>query len=890
MNYSSLIFTGPIARKLSLAFILLGFIATLIITAIDSYWDYQTELQQINLQLESIQKTHASSIAANVWSVAPKQIKIQLQGLHNVAEFSYIEITTPYDDFWSEGKKLTAEMLVKNIPLEYSEMGSDWVVGNMLVQVNLQEVFNKARARAMNTFLYFAVWIFVIAGCQFLIVRYFVTRHLNHLASYTSSMKFLEEEKDLILDRNIPTNNSPDELDAVVHSLNSLRKLVINYNDKVKRDEHRFRGLFENTDISIWDEDLSQVYLALQKLRSKGIIDIKSYLTENKNVAYELAEKIKVIQVNESTLIFFQAKSKEYLLKNISKTLGDNAISVFIEQVCCIWNKKKVFRAEANFIGLEGKKFTAIVSYLIPEHEEGFKSISVSMFDITKRKENEQKLLTQSKIITNMTEGAYLIRCSDSTIVYTNPTFESMFGYEKNEMLGKHVSIVNAPGEKKPEDVASDITRKLKQDKKWSGDVNNIRKDGSTFWCFANVSTFVHPEFGDVWLAVHADITERRKIEEVLRRSQKMDAVGKLTGGIAHDYNNMLSIVTGYSELLEQYLKEQPKLFEYAEQIHHAAERGAHMTKKLLSFSKADIGDRVPVNINLLLQEQQEMIRKTLTPRINLIFDFTDNIWLIDVSTNDLEDAIVNLSINAMHAIQGHGKLSFNTCNKNIDYEKAALLNLSPGDYVALTVEDNGCGMDQATIDRVFEPFYSTKGELGTGLGLSQVYGFVERSHGVITIDSTIGQGTMFVFYFPRLINQNKDEIPFTETISRKYQGKETILIVDDEIELLNLNCEILEQKGYVVNAATSGQQALNILKNTSVDLVISDVIMPNMDGFELAAQIKDKYPTVKIQLASGYNDNVDAESIDKELLANLITKPFTIDKLLTRVRSLLDN
>ncbi len=890
MNYLSLIFAGSIARKLSMALILLGFAATLVISTIEIYWDYKAELKHINSRLESIQETHAPSIASNVWNVSHKQIQTQLQGLHSISEFSYIEITTPHDDFWSEGEKLATNVLVKSIPLKYADLGENLLVGTMVIQVNVDEVFNKITAKAIQTFFYFAVWIFILAGCQFLIFRYLVTRHLNHIANYTSSMKFIDEEKDLILERNISTNSSSDELDSVVYSINSLRNLVTNYTDEIKKNEQRFRGLFENTDVAIWNEDLSQVYLALRELKSKGIIDLKSYLTENENIAFELAEEVNVIQVNEATLNFFQAKSQEDLLDNISKTFGDDAITVFIEQLCCIWDKKKTFRAEANFLGLKGKKFTAIVSYQIPENDEGFKSVSVSMFDISKRKEDEQKLLTQSKIITNMTEGAYLIRCSDSLIVYANPTFESMFGYEKNEMLGKHVSIVNAPSEFSPEDLASNIITKLKQDNKWSGDVKNIRKDGSTFWCFANVSSFIHPEFGEVWLAVHADITERIKMEEILRRTQKMDAVGKLTGGIAHDYNNMLSIVAGYSELLERHLKEQPKLLEYAEQINHAAERGAHMTKKLLAFSKADIGDYEPANINVILQEQQEMIQKTLTPRINLEFNFSDNIWPINVSINDFEDAIINLSINAMHAIHGHGELTFRTCNENIDNKKAKSLNLAAGDYVVLTIEDNGCGMDKATTDRVFEPFFSTKGELGTGLGLSQVYGFVERSIGCITLESIIDKGTKFIFYFPRLLTQNNEKTSSTEGKKTSYQGTEIILIVDDEVQLLNLNCEILKLQGYIVKAASSGEQALNILKDTSVDLVISDILMPGMNGFELAARIKTATPSVKIQLVSGYNDTVQVENIDKQLLSTILAKPITVDVLLNRVRSLLDN
>lgn len=385
------------------------------------------------------------------------------------------------------------------------------------------------------------------------------------------------------------------------------------------------------------------------------------------------------------------------------------------------------------------------------------------------------------------------------------------------------------------------------------------------------------------------DITERIRQEEQLRRSQKMDALGKLTGGIAHDYNNMLAVITGYSELLEDELSEQPILANYAHEILHAGQRGAKLTKKLLAFSRKKSAVSESLDINTLLQDERHMLEKTLTARIELVFDLYDDLWSVWVDNGDLEDAIINISINAMHAIDGSGRLTIRTHNEKIGELDAQALDLVAGDYVTLSIADTGCGMDEATQEKIFDPFYSTKGDKGTGLGLSQVYGFVERSNGAIRVHSEPGHGSQFTLYFPRLQKSSSDDNEEQNNKAVDLSGKETILIVDDEAALLNLSCEILKQKGYKVICAENAPQALKILENESIDLLLSDLIMPEMDGYQLAAIVQEKYPEVKIQLASGFANDLNVDMIDDDLHQNLIYKPYQSQTLLRRIRELLD-
>lgn len=290
------------------------------------------------------------------------------------------------------------------------------------------------------------------------------------------------------------------------------------------------------------------------------------------------------------------------------------------------------------------------------------------------------------------------------------------------------------------------------------------------------------------FVAFVRDISEQIALEESLRRTEKMDALGKLTGGIAHDYNNMLGVIMGYSGLLECELNNQPKLAKYAHEIYHAGERGAFLTNKLLSLSrKKEIkSEAESMNLNSLLMSQQQMLERTLTVRIKLVFDLQDDLWPVLLENSDIEDTILNMCINAMHAIEGHGRLTVHTRNYTTNYVEAKELGLTAGDYVLLCINDTGLGMNAQTREKIFEPFFSTKGEKGTGLGLSQVYDFTQRSGGCIKVDSKPNKGTRFTLYFPRYFENEVKEQVIEEFIIEDFKGTETILLVDDEPNYLN--------------------------------------------------------------------------------------------------------
>ena len=281
------------------------------------------------------------------------------------------------------------------------------------------------------------------------------------------------------------------------------------------------------------------------------------------------------------------------------------------------------------------------------------------------------------------------------------------------------------------------------------------------------------------------------------------------------------------------------------------------------------------------------MLEKTLTARINLEFKLADSIWPVYLDKGDLEDAILNMCINAMHAMPDGGDLTIRTFNCTLLDDEAVVINLPAGDYVQLSISDNGCGINEDVLNQIFDPFFTTKGELGTGLGLTQVYGFIKRAKGAVTIDSSLNQGTYISIYFPR----HHSEVEKSQIISdevTEQMGTENILVVDDEAAICELSKNLLTSKGYNVLVAESGQAALKILEANDIDLMISDVIMPNMDGYKLAAKVRKKYPQIKIQLVSGFDDDRKRTDEDEILYQYLLHKPYTASNLYDAVRKCL--
>jgi signal transduction histidine kinase len=386
---------------------------------------------------------------------------------------------------------------------------------------------------------------------------------------------------------------------------------------------------------------------------------------------------------------------------------------------------------------------------------------------------------------------------------------------------------------------------------------------------------------------------EKAALQEQLLQSQKMEAIGQLAGGIAHDFNNLLTVIQGYSEIALISLKQTDPLRDTILRINQAAIKAGNLTQQLLAFSRRQVLEMKVVDLNETIRELNNMLRRVIGEDIELITALEKNLWHTKVDPRQIDQVIINLAVNAKDAMPNGGKLTIETTNVHVDrsyaYDHAGIL---PGLYVMLSVSDTGTGISPEIKDRIFEPFFTTKEKgKGTGLGLSTIYGIINQCGGSILIYSEPGQGTTFKIYLSRA-SEARDELKKETNLTRFPRGNETILVVEDDTAARRLTAEILNMQGYLVLEASDGNEALNIAKtyDANIQLVLTDVVMPQMSGREMADRLRMLRTDIKVLFMSGYtNDTIVHHGIlDKGLF--YIQKPFTVDGLSKKIREVLEN
>ena len=392
--------------------------------------------------------------------------------------------------------------------------------------------------------------------------------------------------------------------------------------------------------------------------------------------------------------------------------------------------------------------------------------------------------------------------------------------------------------------------------------------------------------------AVQRVESEREQLEVELRQSQKMEAVGRLAGGVAHDFNNMLSVILGYTQLLLEHTDQGDSLYKDLQEIQQAASRSADLVRQLLAFSRRQIVEPKVVDLNEVVEKQNKMLGRMIGENIEFTFLPGSELWPVRIDPSQVDQIMANLVVNARDAIAGVGKITVETANTTLDVEYGRRhANIIPGDYVMLTVSDTGIGMDAETLDRIFEPFFTTKPEgKGTGLGLSTVFGIVNQNNGIVHVYSEPGLGTTFRIYLPRL----KDEVSVKAETKEKptsLAGNETVIIVEDEETVLSLAEAILEKYGYRVITSRTPDEACRLVGTYQgeIDLLLTDVIMPTMNGKELSDRIQKLNPSIKTLFMSGYTADIIAHQTLLEDGINFIQKPFSVNSLVSKVREVLD-
>ena len=387
---------------------------------------------------------------------------------------------------------------------------------------------------------------------------------------------------------------------------------------------------------------------------------------------------------------------------------------------------------------------------------------------------------------------------------------------------------------------------------------------------------------------------KRKKLEKQLRHSQKLEAVGRLAGGVAHDFNNILSVINGYTELILLELDKENPLRKKIETIHGAGQRASRLTQQLVAFSRKQIISPRLIHFGKELEEINKMLIRLLGEDISVEIHRDEGLWLVKMDQSQLEQVVVNLAVNARDAMPKGGKLLFEIVNVCIREQYAEeRYEVVPGEYVMLAVSDTGAGMAKEVQDRVFEPFYTTKApNKGTGLGLAMVYGIVKQNNGYISVYSEEGQGSTFKLYFPKSAVQDESFLALSQdnSFNTPEKGKETILLVEDEVDVREMCVTILTQLGYTVLEATNGKDAVQVSSryHGNIDLLLTDVVMPQMNGPETAAQLRQKHPNLKVLFMSGYTENAIVHHGVLENHINFLQKPVTPNALAVAVRKAL--
>ena len=728
--------SGSVARRLTLAIILLGIAATLITTGIQTYRDYQAEIDMIEMRIKNIRATHGPSLATSVWHISARQIQIELQGLLNSPGVEFAEIKTIDGDVWRKGSIGTEEAFINLIPLTYSNQGKKTPVGTLTVGSTKQAIYNRLKSKALDTLVYFGLWTFILAGSIFLVFRQLVTRHLDALADYTSSISFDTQAPPLVLNRPPAYSNKMDELEQVASAINSMRTQLADSIQELQESEERFRGFAESSSDFFWEMD-------------------------------------------------------------------ENFRFTFISQGT---------RDQGNF--------------------DSVRRIGKTRIELAHENTNTDKWHLHMDDLEN------------------HRSFRD-FNFETIDHDGRRLCV---------------------------------RVNGSPV--FDQTGTFCG------YRGTGTDITELKDLENKLLRSQRMEAIGKLTGGVAHDFNNLLGIMIGNTEMLGDKVAGDEKAERHISALTRSVERAAALTNRLLAFSRQQPLTPKSTDVSKLISDIEDFLLRTLGESVDLSFSSPPDLAPALIDPFQLENALINLAINARDAMPSGGKLIIETTGITLDEDYAAQNEeVTPGDYIEVSVSDTGIGMSPEVIESAFEPFFTTKefGE-GSGLGLSMVYGFIKQSNGHISIESQIGKGTTVNLFLPK-----SEDIALRSGVDgpepKFAPGTERILVVEDDENVREVPVTTLLNHGYDVVEAENGETAIeHLMGGVPFALLFTDIILPGgMNGMEIATKAREMQPGIKILYTTGYKDDVIVpdDQLDQDVM--LLTKPYRRAQLLEKVRMVLD-
>ena len=632
--------------------------------------------------------------------------------------------------------------------------------------------------------------------------------------------------------------------------------------ETIKEHEKKYRGLFENSTDFVFTLDLKGNFTDVNKAAE----ELTGY-TKNELIGMNYKDYIPDDTHENISKAFKRIYNEDKPLKDFPLEVRIKDGSTRFFETCV-----SPLRKGEEIVGLQGS--SRDISDRIRMEEELKKSVS------------QYRILIENlpqKIFLKDRRSVYLL-CNEKYARDLKIKSEEIFGKTDNDFYSRELAEKyrfddqRLMEENKIEDFEEQYV--LDEEERWVHTIKVPVKDGK----------------GDVTgiLGIFWDITEEKRLKEQFLQAQKMEAIGVLAGGVAHDFNNILTTIIGNAQLAQINMEKDDLLYESIEEIKKAGERGSRLTSQLLAFSRKQIIQPTMLNLNDIITNMEKMIGRLIGEDVKLLMNLEPKLFPVKMDKGQIEQVIMNLVVNAKDAMPEGGKLIIETANMVLSgdyFSKHSIIGYS-GNYVMLSVSDNGIGMDKEIQKHIFEPFYSTKEKgKGTGLGLSTVYGIIKQNNGFIWVYSEPGQGSVFKVYFPR-IKADADSEKIEQQPEGVIGGSETVLLVEDDDGLRKLLQGILNKKGYKVLAAENGEDALRIsgTHDGSIDLILTDVVMPKMSGKKVVERLQRLYPHVKVIYMSGYTDDAIVHHGVLEPGINFIEKPFATEKLARKIREVLDD
>jgi PAS domain S-box-containing protein len=596
-----------------------------------------------------------------------------------------------------------------------------------------------------------------------------------------------------------------------------------------------------------------------------------------------------VLDCNDALVRILGYDSRQELLgRNLSDFFSDPADREQLSRA--LRQGKALANFEESVRRKDGSVVWLLMNACLMEGPRGQPAIvQATLIDITERKAAEAERMLLMTAIEQSAEGI-VITDATGTIRYVNPAFSRVSGYSREEALGKNPRLLKSG--KQDEAYYRKLWTTILGGEIWQDEIVNRRSDGGLYIEEMTI-TPVRNQRGEIthFIAIKAEVTERKRLEQQLRQAQKMEAVGRLAGGVAHDFNNLLTIISGYGGLLLEHPGIIEPLRGYVNEIRNASGRAASLTRQLLAFSRQQVLAPRVLGLNAVVANIEKMLKRLIGEDVDLVTNLGESLWPVKADPGQLEQVLLNLAVNARDAMPNGGVLTITTANVEMDSASAQThFPLSPGPYVLLAFNDTGIGMDAETQARIFDPFFTTKDKgKGTGLGLAMVYGIVKQSGGYIWVYSEVGKGTTFKIYLPRTAEEVDESGPGRSLVEAQ-QGTETLLLVEDEDAVRALVRNVLKERGYRVMEASRGQDALDLAEQYwgQIDLLVTDVVMPQMSGRELARRLANLRPQIKVLYISGYADNAVWYEGGLDSAVAFLQKPFSPEALAHKVREVL--